>query len=116
LRVEDNKSGSTFYNKFDNAVLLATSNLWSNIQIVRTHILKHDISNPISLTTRYLDSDILHHYFGHTFDEVICHVFDNIEDINKINFPTQNISTIVVLLERYTNAVSLRILLAPVSL
>jgi len=31
LRVEGNKSGSTFCDKSDDAVLLATPNLWSNI-------------------------------------------------------------------------------------
>ena len=31
LRVENNKSGSTFHNKFDNTVLLATSNIWANV-------------------------------------------------------------------------------------
>ena len=43
LRVEGNKSGFTFHDKSDNIVLLATSNLWNNIQIVRTCILKHNI-------------------------------------------------------------------------
>ena len=51
LRVKDNKSSFTFCNKFYNAILLATSSLWSNIQIVKTYILKHNISNLISLIT-----------------------------------------------------------------
>ena len=38
LRVENNKSSSTFCDKSSDAVLLAISNLWSNIQIVRTCI------------------------------------------------------------------------------
>ena len=33
LRVEGNKSSSIFYDKSDNAILLATPNLWGNIQI-----------------------------------------------------------------------------------
>ena len=40
LRVEDNKSGSTFCDKYGDAILLAIPNLQGNIQIVRTHILK----------------------------------------------------------------------------
>ena len=51
LRVEGNKSGSTFHNKSGDAVLWATSNLWSNIQIVRTCILKHNVSNFVSFVT-----------------------------------------------------------------
>ena len=43
LRVEGNKSSFTFCNKSGNAILLATPNLWSNIQIVKTCILKHNI-------------------------------------------------------------------------
>jgi len=43
LRVEGNKSSFTFCDKSGNAVLLATPNLWSNVQIVRTCILKHNI-------------------------------------------------------------------------
>ncbi len=31
LRVKDNKSSSTFCDKFGDAVLLATPNLWDNI-------------------------------------------------------------------------------------
>jgi len=55
LRVEDNKNGSTCHDKSGNAILLAISNLWSNIQIVRTYILKHNVPNFVSLVTRYLD-------------------------------------------------------------
>ena len=35
LRVEGNKSGSTFHNNSSDAILSAISNLWSNIQIVK---------------------------------------------------------------------------------
>ena len=41
LRVKDNKSGFTFYNKSGYTILLVTSNLWNNIQIVRVYILLH---------------------------------------------------------------------------
>ena len=88
LRVKGNKSGFTFCNKFGNAVLSATLNLWGNIQIVRACIFKNNVSNPISLTTRHLDFEILHHCFKYTSDEVICHILDNVEDIKKIYFPT----------------------------
>ena len=43
LRVEGNKSSFTFCDKSGHAILLTTPNLWSNIQIVRTCILKHNI-------------------------------------------------------------------------
>jgi len=88
LRVEDNKSSFTFCDKSGNAVLLAISNLWGNIQIVKTCILKHDVPNPVSLVTRYLYFETLHCYFGHASDEVMCHVLDNVEDAKKICFPT----------------------------
>jgi len=89
LRVKGDKSGSTFCDKSSNAVLLVTSNLWSNIQIVRTYILKHDIPNSMSLAARYLDIETLYHCFRHTFDEVMCHVLDNVKDVKKICFLTQ---------------------------
>ena len=47
LRVEDNKSDSTFCDKSVNPILLATPNLWGNIQIVRTYILKYDVLNSV---------------------------------------------------------------------
>ena len=59
LRVESNKSSFNFCNKFSNAVLLATLNFWSNIQIMRTCILKYNIPNFMSFTTRYLDFEII---------------------------------------------------------
>ena len=89
LKVKDNKSGFTFCNKFGNTVLSATLNLQGNIQIVRTCIFKNNISNPISLTTRHLEFEILHHCFKYTSNEVICHILDNVEDTKKIHFPTQ---------------------------
>ena len=89
LRVKGNKSGSTFCDKSGYAVLLATPNLWGNIQIVRTCILKHDVPNHVSLVTRHLDIETLHCHFGHASDEVMCHVLDNVEDAKKIHFLTQ---------------------------
>ena len=69
---------STFGDKSSNTIISATSNIWSNIQIVRTHILKHNAPNPVSLISRYLDFETLH-----------CYVLDNVEDVRKIHFPTQ---------------------------
>ena len=89
LRVDDNKSHSIFYNKFGDTILSATSNLWDNIQIIRTCILKHNIPNNVSLTTRYLNFETSHHFFGHTSDKVICHILSNDNNIKKIYFPTQ---------------------------
>ena len=88
LRVEGNKSSFNFCNKFDDTVLLATFNLWSNIQIVRTYILKHDVSNPMTLATRYLNFETLHCCFGYASNEVMHHVLGNVEDVKKICFPT----------------------------
>jgi len=90
LRVAGDKSSSTFYDKSGNTVISATSNLWDNIQIVRTHILKHNILNPVSFMTRYLDFETLHHCFGHAYHEVIHHVLDNAEYTKKICFLIQN--------------------------
>ena len=88
LKVEGNKSGSSFCDKSGNGIFLATSNLWNNIQIVRTHILKYNVPNLISLI-RYLDFETLHHHFEHTSDKVIYHIFNNIENTKRIHFPTQ---------------------------
>ena len=88
LRVESDKSSSTFCDKFCDAILSATPNLWGNIQIIRTHILKQDVSNPVGLITRYLDFETLHCCFRHASDEVIYHVLDNDEDVKEIYFPT----------------------------
>jgi len=70
----------------------------------------------MSLVTRHLDFETLHHHFGHASNEVMCHVLNNVKDAKKICFQHRNISAMVALLERYTNAVSLKTLLALVSL
>jgi len=62
MRVESNKSGSTFHDKSGDAILLATPNHWDNILTVRTYILKHNVSNPINLVTRHIDFETLHHF------------------------------------------------------
>ena len=89
MRVKGNKSGSTFYDKSCYAVLSATPNLWDNIQIVRTYILKHNVSNLVNLVIRNLDFETLHCCFRHASDEVMNHVFNNVEDMKKIYFPIQ---------------------------
>ena len=89
LRVKDNKSGSTFCNKSDDTVPLATPNLWNNIQIIRTYILKYNIFNPVSLAIRYLNFETLHHCFGHISNKIIYHVLNNVEDVKNIYFLTQ---------------------------
>jgi len=114
LRVEGNKSGFTFCDKSGNTVLLATPNLWGNIQIIRTHILKHDDPNPISLITRHLDFETLHHHFGHTSDKVMFLTMLKIQ--RRSISQHRNMSAVVVLLERYPNTVSLKTLLTLVSL
>ena len=87
LRVEGNKS-FTFYGKSGNAILLTTPNLWSNIQIIRTYILKYNVPNSVSLTTRHPDFETLHCYFGHASDKIIYHVLDNVKNTKKIHFST----------------------------
>ena len=84
MKVEGNKRGFTFCDKSGDIILLATPNLWNNIQIVRTYILRHNVFNSISLMTKYLDFETLYY----TSDKVMCHIIDNVEDIRKICFPT----------------------------
>ena len=70
LRVEDNKSGSTFHDKFGNAILSAISKLWNNILIVRIYIFKHNVSNSINLIIRHLGFETLYCHFEHTSNNV----------------------------------------------
>jgi len=87
LRVEDNKNSSPFCDNSGNIVLLATPNLWNNIQIVRICIFKYNIFNPVSFVTRYLDIKTSYNYFGHISDEVIYYILDNVKNVKKIYFP-----------------------------
>ena len=87
LRVENDKSSFTFHNKSGDTIILATLNFWDNIQIVRTHILKNNIHNSVSLLTRYLNFETLHCCFKHVFNKVMYHILDKIT--KKIYFPTQ---------------------------
>ena len=86
FRSEDNRSSPTFCDKSGNAILLATPNLWGNIQIVKTYILKNNISNLVSFSIRYLNFETLYHCFGHTSNKVMCHIFKIIKDTKKIYF------------------------------
>ena len=70
-------------------ILQSVLRVEDNKQIIKTHILKYNISNPVSLTTRCLDFETLYYHFGHASDEVICHILDNVENVKKICFQTQ---------------------------
>ena len=70
---------------------------------MRTYILKYNISNSMSLITRYLDFEILHHYFRYISNKVMYHILDNVKNVKKIYFSTQNMFATDTLLERYTN-------------
>ena len=61
--MEDNQSGSIFYNKF------------------------YNVLNSISFTTKYLDFEILYHCLRYIYNEFICYFLDNTENTKKIYFP-----------------------------
>ena len=48
-----------------------------------------NVSNSVSLVTRHLDFETLHHHFGHASNEIMHHVLDNVEDTRKIHLSTQ---------------------------
>ena len=56
---------------------------------MRTCIIKNNISNPISLVTRYLDYETIHHRLRHISDEAIKHISDNVEGTEKICLPNK---------------------------
>ena len=89
LRVENNKESSNFHDKFNNTVLLATANLWGNIQIVGTYILKYNVFNLVSFAIKYLDFETLDCCFMHISDKIIYYVLNDVEDMKKIYFPIQ---------------------------
>ena len=82
-----NKSSFTFCDKFDNTILSATSNLWNNIQIMRTYILKYNVPNLVSLVIKLLNFETLYHHLEYAFNRIMYHVLDNVEDVKKIYFP-----------------------------
>jgi len=61
LSIEGTMDGSTFCNSSGDAVLSALPNLWGSIQVVRTCIIKNNVSNPVSLVTRHPDYKTIHH-------------------------------------------------------
>ena len=83
LRVEDNKGKSIFYNKSGDTVLLATANVWDNIKIVETYIVKYNVSNLMSIMIRYLDVETLYCGFRNTSEKIIYDVVEDVEDVKK---------------------------------
>ena len=83
MRVEDNKGRSTFYDKSSDTVLLATTNVWNNIKIRKTYIIKYNISNLISVVIRYLYIETLDCCFRDTSDKIIYDVVEDVEDVKK---------------------------------
>jgi len=61
LSIEGTMDGSTFRDSSGDAILSALSNLWGSIQVVRTCIIKNNVSNPVSLVTRHPDYETIHH-------------------------------------------------------
>ena len=81
--------GSTFCDSSSDAVLSALPNLWGSIQIVRTCIIKNNVSNPINLVTRHPDYETIHCQLRHISDEAMRHISDNVEGAEKICFPNK---------------------------
>jgi len=80
---------STFYDLSGDAVLSALPNLWGNIQVVRTCIIKNNIPNLVSLVTKYLDYETIHCQLGHISDKAMRHISNNAESAKKICFPNK---------------------------
>jgi len=89
LSIEGIMDSSTFCDSSGDAVLFALPNLWGSIQVVRTYIIKNNVPNPMSLVTRHLDYETIHHRLGHISDEAIRHISDNVEGAEKICFPNK---------------------------
>ena len=60
LSIEGIMDGLTFCDSSGDAVLFALPNLWESIQVVRTCIIKNNVSNPVSLVTRHPDYETIH--------------------------------------------------------
>ena len=60
LSIEGTMDGSTFCGSSSDTVLSALPNLWGSIQVIRTYIIKNNVSNPMSLVTRHPDYEIIH--------------------------------------------------------
>jgi len=81
--------GSTFHDSSGDTVLSALPNLWGSIQVVKTCIIKNNVSNPVSLVTRHPDYETIHCCLGHISDEAMRHISDNVEGAEKICFPNK---------------------------
>jgi len=81
--------GSTFCDSSGDAVLFALPNLWGSIQVVRTCIIKNNVSNSVSLVTRHPDYVTIHYQLGHISDKAMRHISDNVEGAEKICFPNK---------------------------
>ena len=81
--------GSTFCDSSGDAVLFALPNLWGSIQVMRTCIIKNNVSNSVSLVTRYPDYVTIHHRLRHISDKAMRHISDNVEGAEKICFPNK---------------------------
>jgi len=60
LSIEGTMDSSTFCGSSSDTVLSALPNLWGSIQVIRTYIIKNNVSNPMSLVTRHPDYEIIH--------------------------------------------------------
>ena len=89
LSIKGTMDGSTFCDSSGDAVLSTLPNLWGSIQVVRTYIIKNNVSNPMSLVTRYPDYKTIHHQLGHISDKAMRHISDNVEGTEKIYFPNK---------------------------
>jgi len=79
-------NGSTFCDSSGDAVLSVLPNLWGSIQVVRTYIIKNNVSNSVSLVIRHPDYETIHCQLGHISDEAMRHISDNVEGTEKICF------------------------------
>jgi len=77
-------NGSTFCDSSGDAVLSVLPNLWGSIQVVRTYIIKNNVSNSVSLVIRHPDYETIHCQLGHISDEAMRHISDNVEGTEKI--------------------------------
>jgi len=89
LSIESTMDGSTFHNSSGDIVLSALPNLWGNIQVIRTCIIKNNIPNLISLVTRHPDYETIYCQLGHISDKTMKYVLDNVEGTKKICFPNK---------------------------
>ena len=61
LSIKGTIDSSTFCDSSGDAVLSTLPNLWGSIQVVRTCIIKNNVSNSVSLVTRHPDYETIYH-------------------------------------------------------